>query len=122
MKAWAISFFITVAAICLANSAETPAKPRTTQARTERDLPYPPKLPGGREAVTDTSGAFLKASSRLGAEVTVAKTAPTIDFAFFPGQNYPGKPWSAWGDSLAINGKYYASIGDHLAPGGNAFV
>jgi hypothetical protein len=26
------------------------------------------------------------------------------------------------GDSLAVNGKYYASIGDHLAPRGNAFV
>ncbi len=41
---------------------------------------------------------------------------------FFPGQDYPGNPWSAWGDSLAVNGKYYASIGDHLAPEGNAFL
>jgi hypothetical protein len=49
---------------------------------------------------------------------------------YFPGQDYPGKPWSAWGDSLVANGKYYASIGDHLALGakespahtGNAFV
>ena len=48
-----------------------------------------------------------------------------------PARTTPGKPWSNWGDSLAVNGKYYASIGDHLAVGakgdgthgtGNGFV
>src|SRR5262249_1628303 len=53
---------------------------------------------------------------------SIAKKPPKIDFLYFPGQTYPGKPWSAWGDSLAIDGKYYTSIGDHLAPQGNAFV
>ena len=88
----------------------------------EIEPPYPPVLAGGKEVVTDTSPDFLKAPATLKPEVTVAKTAPTIDFSFFPGQNYAGKPWSAWGDSLAVNGKYYAAIGDHLAPAGNAFV
>ena len=48
---------------------------------------------------------------------------------YYPGQDYPGKPWSAWGDSLVCQGKYYGSIGDHMAPGrgegasaGNCFV
>jgi hypothetical protein len=50
------------------------------------------------------------------------RAAPTVDFLYFPGQAYPGHPWSDWGDSLAVAGKYYASIGDHLAPKGNAFV
>jgi hypothetical protein len=54
--------------------------------------------------------------------VTIAKTPPTVDFLYYPGQTYPGRPWSNWGDSLAVHGKYYASIGDHLAPAGNAFV
>jgi hypothetical protein len=54
--------------------------------------------------------------------VTVAKVAPTVDFAYFPGQTYAGKPWSAWGESTFADGKYYASIGDHLAPAGTAFV
>ncbi len=83
---------------------------------------YPPKLPGGQANVTDTSTDFLKPPGTLLEGVAIAKTAPTVDFAYFPGQDYPGKPWSNWGDSLAVNGKYYASIGDHLAPQGNAFV
>lgn len=52
----------------------------------------------------------------------MAKEAPTVDFQYFPGQDYPGKPWSNWGNSTFAHGKYYASIGDHLAPQGNAFV
>jgi hypothetical protein len=54
--------------------------------------------------------------------VAIAKTPPTIDFLYYPGQTYPGNPWSNWGDSLVAGGKYYASIGDHRVPSGNAFV
>ena len=89
---------------------------------TREDVSFPPALPDGAQMVTDTSEKFLQSTGTLRPGVAVAKTAPTIDFAFYPGQTYPGKPWSNWGDSLAINGKYYASIGDHLAPAGNAFV
>ncbi len=90
--------------------------------KVEADLVFPPRLPEAQESVTDTSPRFLQPPNGFPADVVIAKTAPTINFRFFPTQDYPGKPWSAWGDSLAINGKYYASIGDHLAPGGNAFV
>jgi hypothetical protein len=83
---------------------------------------YPPTLPGGKTVVTDKSDDFLKPPSTLLPGVTIAKTPPTVDFAYFPGQDYAGKPWSNWGDSLAVGDKYYASIGDHLAPAGNAFV
>ena len=83
---------------------------------------YPPALPDGKSIVTDSSPLFLKPPATLREGVAIAKTAPTIDFAYFPGQTYAGKPWSNWGDSLAVSGKYYASIGDHLAPQGNAFV
>src|SRR5687768_16638391 len=86
------------------------------------DQTFPPQLPGGKAVVTDTSDDFLKPPAKLREGVTVAKVAPTIDFLYYPGQTYPGKPWSNWGDSLAANGKYYASVGDHLAPAGNAFV
>jgi len=87
-----------------------------------KEPPYPPQLPGGKEIVTDTSEEFLKKPATINDDVAVAKTPPTVDFLYFPGQTYPGKPWSAWGDSLAANGKYYTSIGDHLAPQGNGFV
>lgn len=83
---------------------------------------FPPKLPDGKDVVTDTSPDFLKAPATLRKEVTVAKTPPTVDFMFFPGQTYRGNPWSAWGDSMFANGKYYTSVGDHLAPAGNGFV
>ncbi len=85
------------------------------------DVAFPPRLPDGAASVTESSPEFLKPPAGFPADVAIAKTAPTVDFAFFPGQDYPGKPWSAWGDSLAVNGKYYAAVGDHLAPG-NAFV
>src|SRR5262245_33552499 len=72
---------------------------------------FPPKLPDGKEVVTDKSDDFLKAPATLKKDVAVAKTAPTVDFLFFPGQTYEGKLWSNWGDSLAVDGKYYASLG-----------
>jgi hypothetical protein len=89
--------------------------------KAQANVSFPPMLPGGVRVVTDTSAEFLKPTATLKPDVAIAKTPPKIDFAFFPAQDYPGNPWSAWGDSLALNGKYYASIGDHLAPG-NAFV
>jgi hypothetical protein len=82
---------------------------------------FPPVLPNGAASVTECSPDFIKAPAGFPADVPIAKTAPTVDFAFIPGQDYLGKPWSAWGDSLAVNGKYYTAVGDHLAPG-NAFV
>ena len=85
-------------------------------------LEFPPKLPGGQELVTDKSEAFLKATTKLVDGVVIAKEAPTIDFAYIPGQTYAGKIWSNWGDSLFAKGKYYTAFGDHDAPGGNAFV
>ena len=86
------------------------------------EIGFPPQLPGGKAYVTDTSDAFLKPAASLRDGVEVAKAAPTIDFAYFPGQTYEGKPWSNWGDSTAVAGKYYTAIGDHLAPAGNALV
>lgn len=95
----------------------------------EQTPPYPPKLKGGEEKATIVSDDFLKRPDKFPAGVAVAKTAPKVEMMFYPGQDYPGNPWSAWGDSLAANGKYYASIGDHLSlgskentTGGNAFV
>jgi hypothetical protein len=86
------------------------------------ELSFPPRLPGGKEVATDKAAAFLRPSATLRDGVAVAKAPPTVDFLYYPRQTYPGKPWSNWGDSLAADEKYYASIGDHLAPGGNAFV
>lgn len=98
------------------------AAPAAQKKAKKGDATYPPTLPDGKAIVTDKSDDFLKPPASLKKDVDIAKEAPTVDFAYFPGQDYAGKPWSAWGDSLFANGKYYASFGDHLAPAGNAFV
>jgi hypothetical protein len=116
-------------AICL--SAPDAGWAQKAKAKTKAvEVTYPPKLPDGKEVVTDTSEEFLKPAETLKPGVLVATTPPTVDFAYYPGQTYPGNPWSNWGDSLAVNGKYYASIGDHWSVDsrsankqpGNAFV
>jgi hypothetical protein len=81
----------------------------------EQDVQYPPVLPGGESVVTDTSVEFLRPTAPLKDGVAIAKTAPTVDFMFYPGQDYAGRPWSNWGQSLAVSGKYYSAIGDHLS-------
>lgn len=62
---------------------------------------FPPALPDGKAVVSHTGDEFLKAPDSLRKGVAVAKTAPTVDFLYFPGQDYEGNPWSNWGDSLA---------------------
>ena len=119
-----------VVALALVVLAGAPAQDRKADKKgkaraAKKDVPmltFPPALPGGNEVVTDTSDDFLKPPATLREGVTVAKAAPTIDFLYFPGQTYPGKPWSNWGDGSVANGKYYTAVGDHLAPQGNGFV
>ncbi len=91
-------------------------------AAQETRIDYPPRLPDGKQIVSLTSEAFLKPPPKLRGGTQVAKTAPTVDVLYYPGQDYPAKTWSAWGDGLAVGDKYYSSIGDHEAPSGNAFV
>ncbi len=113
--------FVSVAFTAIGYSQEKQPRRRAAQAA---EPTYPPQLPGAKEIVTDTSDEFLKSTGTLADGVVIAKTPPTIDFLYYPGQDYPGKPWSNWGDSSfsAVNDKYYSAIGDHLAPQGNAFV
>ena len=111
-----------IASTCDRAIAQRPTKPSQTKKGIQPAVIFPPALPGGAEVVTDTSDDFLKPLATLREGVTIAKSSPTVEFLYYPGQTYAGNPWSNWGDSLAVGGKYYASIGDHLAPAGNAFV
>ncbi len=83
---------------------------------------YPPALPGGVESVTIDSPALLSPSETLKPGIEIARTPPRVTIRYYPGQNEPGNPWSAWGDGLAVGDVYYSAIGDHKAPQGNAFV
>jgi hypothetical protein len=87
-----------------------------------QELTFPPTLPDGQGVVTDSSAAMLVPADTLREGVAIAKTPPTIDFLYYGKQDYPGNPWSVWGDGCVANGKYYSGIGDHLAPQGHAFV
>lgn len=98
-------------------AAKPAAKPAAPRLLREDEVPYPPELPGGKLMVSDTSPDFLKATTDLKEGVTIAKAVPTVDFMYYPNQSYPGKPWSNWGDSVAVGGKYYSAFGDHLAIG-----
>lgn len=73
------------------------------------------RLPDGKH--------WLKPPQALAGKIDIAKTPPKVDFAVFPGQWEGARLWSSWGDALfASDGKYYASIGDHAAPHGTAYV
>jgi hypothetical protein len=120
MRGGIVGFAIAALLASLSANAQEPKKAKKVEPKVE--VTFPPKLPDGKVIVTDTSPDFLKPPPDLREGIAIAKTPPTIDFAFIPGQDYAGKPWSNWGDSVFANGKYYVSIGDHLAPAGNGFV
>lgn len=69
------------------------------------------------------NAALLKPPAGLSGDYDIAKTPPDVDFAIFPGQWSGAKLWSSWGDAmLGSDGKFYASLGDHDAPHGTAYV
>src|SRR5262245_51807724 len=74
------------------------AAPKRPPASAEPALEFPPRLPDGAKMVSDSSREFLEPLEPLLDGVSIAKTSPTVDFAYFPGQTYPGRPWSNWGD------------------------
>lgn len=99
-----------------------PAAPAPAQKAKPPALSFPPKLPAGQPAVSDTAPAFLDRPAGIAKEVAVARAIPTVELLYFPGQDYAGRPWSVWGEGSFAGGTYYTAIGDHLAPAGNAFV
>jgi hypothetical protein len=86
-------------------------------------LVYPPLLPGGVPVVSggDSNLLAVPPSVKLRDGVAVAQTAPSVDFAFYPGQDKPDF-WSNWGDGLAATGAYYSSIGNHKGLDGRCMV
>lgn len=117
-----------VTGICAASFAEekdtakppSPAKQKT--AKSGYPLPYPPTLPDGSTSATEKSDDFLRPGKTLREGVEIAKTAPSVDFVFYPEQNYPGHPWAHRADGFVLGDKYYSSSCDHLAPRGTALL
>ena len=95
---------------------------RKSLAASRYPLRYPPRLPNGQSVVTERSPEFLKPGPNLRDDIEIARTPPTVDFAFYPEQNYPGNPWSHRSDGIVVGDKYYSSSNDHLAPRGTAHL
>ena len=87
---------------------------------------WPPALKGAKEGtVTLKSDLFLQVPANVAtaakvegaAPFTVAKTAPTVDFAYHRDLGPDAvhrRLWSSWGDiCLASDGKVYCALGDH---------
>lgn len=74
-------------------------------------------------ATSATSPQLLNGPGGLPAH-TVGAVAPVIDYALFPIPDYPGVPWSQWGQGLvASNGKFYTAVGDHVKDAsGNSYL
>jgi len=87
-----------------------------------QDQALPPRVPDGASVASFTSAELLKPVVELRTGVAVAETPPVIEFLYYGGQDHPGRPWSNWGDALAVNGKCYSTIGDHQSPRGTAQV
>lgn len=128
---WRTCLALALAALCVyailpdiqpAPGQEKAVQKKKAKKKAASTLTFPPKLPDGKDIHTATSDEFLKAPDSIAKDVLIAKSPPTVDFLYYPCQTYASKIWSNWGDGLAINGKYYSSLGDHDAPKGNAFV
>ncbi len=121
---WILGCALTI--FCVETSTSHAQKTAAKKRRRKKDAPpalkFPPTLPNGERVVTDKSEAFLKPTETIDKDVAIAKTPPTVDFLYFPGQDYPGNPWSNWGDSLAINGLREVCIGYGYCSGQEAVV
>jgi hypothetical protein len=64
------------------------------QRKADVELPaLPPTLPGGKPVATFKSAELLEPPASM-RHVAVATTPPVIDFLYYPGRDYEGKPWS----------------------------
>jgi hypothetical protein len=88
------------------------------------ELVFPPLLRDGSTSASVEGDELLRIADgvELAEGVVVASEAPRVDLVIYPGQDYPGKPWSNWGEGVVAGGVFYSGIGDHLAPAGNAFL
>ena len=110
-----------VAAVMLALLVAAAPVPAAGAPAGDVQATYPPRLPDGAEAATFTGPDLLERPATI-QDADVARSAPTVDFLYYPCQTYAAPTWSAWGDGSAHGDTYYSAIGDHDGPRGNAFV
>jgi len=79
-----------------------------------------------RQAKLETlpaDASVLKPPKDVNGDFDTAETPPQVRFAIFPSQWKGARLWSSWGDAVyASDGNFYASVGDHAAPHGTAYV
>lgn len=95
-----------------AKTAKTPADPAPIPVSWNKKLAT--YLPTAAEVLTPPDG--------FPSGIALARVAPVVEFGILPGQFQPVKLWSNWGDAAFLNGNFYASTGDHVAPYGTSYV
>jgi hypothetical protein len=98
---WSLLAVLSMPCAEVATDAEPDTRATSRPAATRAEETFPPRLPEGQAVVTDTSEDFLRPPVSPKRGVTIARTPPTINFLYYPGQTYRGEPWSVWGDGLA---------------------
>ncbi len=116
-----LTLLVMLAAVCTGWAAD-PATAKKPAANSRYPLPYPPRLPDEQTVVTETDPSFLVPGPNFLSGIEIAKTAPKVDFSYYPEQNYPGNPWSHRSDGIVVGERYYSSSNDHLAPRGTAHL
>ena len=56
-------------------------------------------------------------------ETIIDEDGIRVDAAIYPHPDYQGKPWSQWGQGIALDdGRFLSAIGDHHGVDGNSFL
>jgi hypothetical protein len=91
-------------------------------------------VPSPRLTNPSTLEAAGDCASFKGTPLSVVESAETvvlqeagaslrIEAVVYPLPDYPGKPWSQWGQGLVLeDGRFLSAVGDHLGVDGNAYL
>lgn len=126
---------ILIAAACSPSSPTVGGQDTTVDAQSDSESAAPEDAPETSEA---SSGSTSPACARTGEQAPawqagMSATAVTlqertadqagVDAVVYPRPDYDGKPWSQWGQGIALDdGRLISAIGDSVGADGNSFL
>jgi hypothetical protein len=112
---------VTLASLACSNPAATQAGPVST-----------PRAQPRNSAAVSASASCAESASRAASPLTPILTARARNLRLsggwralgvvYPHPKYEGRPWSQWGQGIAIKGRSFSGIGDHRGVDGNSYV
>ncbi len=101
-----------------ANAPGTPAVSQVVEGGTEttqESVSLAPSPVGGAVEKADLGGPSV--------ELKTLRESPYVAAAVYPRPDYEGKPWSQWGQAIALDdGRVISAIGDHKGIDGNSYL